>query len=1025
MASADYSVGTKVTADVSDFEKGMNKAEKSLKNFSNKLADNINRLGKKGLIGSIANVTLAMQGLTQSFNTVIKFAKNVSQAINECTEAYKGQVIAEKALNTAIENNPFITGAGSKALLQFASDMQKVTNYGDDELIPMMTNLVSLGRTESEVMQIMSVAMDMSAGMGISLDTAITQLNATLNGNIGRLGQQNAELKDLTEVELRSGKAIEILGEKFKGLSGATADTSKQLQNMKGDFKEALGQFTLPSSDMWNKFWAGFYEKGIEVINKINAFMDAQIIGRKVANTITEQISKIPESNFAGRADYVRKAIKVLTDEELRALGSYLEGSSGYLDIILDHSRKTREEVIAQEEAVNNIANTLTNKIGKEQFSILRNVGQEMENRRIMVRDAKQQAEAKAQQARAEEIATIQLKEQEKIEAEKTDWASKLLDQRIEMLETERDRAIQFAEDEGKETYSIWRYYNEKILELKLERLEKEKEKALAEEGLTADDKIKVEEYYSGETKKIYDELGQYKKGKDKKEKKELKDKIKDMLKLIGAYAKEVSKVLNKIGKVIKAGFDAYVKVIGNAIKIATKMLKGAFDVFTKLISFNISDALDILLKFEDSVLTFFVDTLPRLPQFVSTVLKSINTMLSTLINSVKAENVATVIYGILDELANNLPNIVQNILTIIQNMISFSNENLADIVYKFLKILEENALPVIEGLLDLLTSVITNSINGLFRWLDGGGLQSLLKLALKIQTSVQNIFMTLLKSVANLLENHTGDVTKFLSESLQKAMEDMPELIDSLLRIINSLIKAVADLFKDKKFMDSFVKSINDTFNALMDRLPDIIGSVVDLILNLITELVPRLPEIILNIITKIVETIPKIINQIVEKIGGAISDIFSRIFTAEFWQDVFGKIGEGFQKIFESLGKGLEEAFTKGGYGKNSTGSTVGDLAVDLLVPFGFLRHFFADGTNNAPSGLAVVGEAGPELVKFRGGEQVINNRNTQKVLAGMNGNTNNFNVTFNNLQDTSAYAMMNQLRQYNRAMAINGIL
>jgi hypothetical protein len=49
--------------------------------------------------------------------------------------------------------------------------------------------------------------------MGISLDTAITQLNATLNGNIGRLGQQNAELKDLSAEELRSGKAIDILGE--------------------------------------------------------------------------------------------------------------------------------------------------------------------------------------------------------------------------------------------------------------------------------------------------------------------------------------------------------------------------------------------------------------------------------------------------------------------------------------------------------------------------------------------------------------------------------------------------------------------------------------------------------------------------------------------------------------------------------------------------------------------------------------------------------------------------------------------
>ena len=110
MAGEDYSVKTKVTADVSNFEKGMNKAEKSLKGFSNKLADSIDRLGKKGLVGSIANVTLAMGGLTQSFNTVIRFAKDVGKAINECTEAYKGQVIAERALNTANQNRPYVTG---------------------------------------------------------------------------------------------------------------------------------------------------------------------------------------------------------------------------------------------------------------------------------------------------------------------------------------------------------------------------------------------------------------------------------------------------------------------------------------------------------------------------------------------------------------------------------------------------------------------------------------------------------------------------------------------------------------------------------------------------------------------------------------------------------------------------------------------------------------------------------------------------------------------------------------------------
>ena len=118
-------------------------------------------------------------------------------------------------------------------------------------------------------------------------------------------------------------------------------------------------------------------------------------------------------------------------------------------------------------------------------------------------------------------------------------------------------------------------------------------------------------------------------------------------------------------------------------------------------------------------------------------------------------------------------------------------------------------------------------------------------------------------------------------------------------------------------------------------------------------------------------------------------------------------------------------KEAASGEGYGKNSTGSTAGDLAVDLLVPFGFARHWFANGSQSVASGLALVGEAGPELVRFRGGEQVLNNRNTNKALSEMGGKTINQNITFNNLQDTTAFAMMQQLKQYNRQMAINGIL
>ena len=51
------------------------------------------------------------------------------------------------------------------------------------------------------------------------------------------------------------------------------------------------------------------------------------------------------------------------------------------------------------------------------------------------------------------------------------------------------------------------------------------------------------------------------------------------------------------------------------------------------------------------------------------------------------------------------------------------------------------------------------------------------------------------------------------------------------------------------------------------------------------------------------------------------------------------------------------------------------------------GGLVGYFADGTDSAPSGLALVGERGPELVQMRGGERVFSNSETVRML-----NTNN---------------------------------
>lgn len=1306
MAGEDYSVKTKVTADVSDFEKGMNKAEKSLKGFSEKLANSIDRLGKKGLVGSVANVTLAMQGLTKSFSTVIKFTKDVGKAINDCTEAYKSQIIAERALDTAIQNNPFVTGESSKALKEFASEMQRVSNYGDEELIPMMANLVSLGRTESETMQIMSVALDMSAGMGISLDSAITQLNATLNGSIGRLGQQNAELKSLSEEELRSGRAVEILGEKFKGFSSATADTSKQLQNIKGDFKEALGQFTLPSSDLWNKFWAGFYQKGIEAINKINAFMDSQIIGKKLANAITEQIARINPADIGGRIDYTRSVLKVIGDNELEALKNYLSG---------------------------------LRTLSAEQDIILKRIKAEEDSRYQSSINAKQEAEDKKRQADEEAKITAEAEKQNEISKKKTDWASKLLDQRIEMLETERDRAMQLAEEEGKESYTIWREYNEKILELKLQRLEEEKNKALQEEGLTEEDKIVIEECYIGETKKIYDELGKYKGKKNEEDEKDEKSKFSIILEYVKKYAENVKRVFSNIANTVKDVFSG----ISNFVKNTFDKLK---NIFSTLFEFNVDDALNSLLKIEDAILTFFYETLPKLPNFFESAFSSVFTLIQTLVNSIDWNSIKNILDSIIKTFVTYAPQIMSGIVDVFTNLVTTISTVLVDNAPQivdafgqmFFTILE--ALPSIisnfirvvgtylseigkyitnnfDRLSEDLSNIVKSLVDGIAEFISSGGWKNLLDGLLSIQKALEKAITDNIDNIVDTIISALPDLIDMLIDSIVSASKTLAKLIRPIIKLVLAIISALIDVLTSDEVMDASLDAVMAFIEAIFEELiPGIIKLIPKLILKIIAQVIKNLPKLVKSIITGLIEAFTKTnwiqvikdiftgfidafkdlfgihspstlfegfgfniveglvnglkgiaeaVNMILEPLYNFISTVFNgigetitNIINVSFkglkdlldsllktitdltdisfkglndilgtlgksltdltdisfkgLTDILGTLGSSLKDITEISFKGLKDSLdsvgktlkditdgsfkglndtigtmnsglkdltdvsfkglkdlldssanvivkitdsvaklldslkgiaevlpkipdinlpglgggssggsnggggtssgggllglpglpglgggsggggggifdlggllgggaggtpidlTPGGIGELiakpitgllgggsskplSTGSDGWDTAIDVFVPGarqigGAVKDAvektsdwvsdavdsvkdwvedwwpFANGTNNAPKGLALVGEQGPELVKFNGGEQVLNTKNTQKALSGMGGNTNNFNVTFNNLQDTSAFAMMNQLKQYNRQMAINGVL
>ena len=1091
---ADYNIKAEITADTSGFESGIKKAQKASKNLSKSLSGVIQGLGKNGLVGALGAVGLAGIGLSTTLGTVAKVAKKVSQTIDECSQAYRNQYKAEIALATAVNNNPYVDGSATRRLKEFASEMQKVSDIGDEEMLPMMADLIAKGRTEDETMKIMSVALDMSASGAMSLDTAITQLNATLNGNVGRLGQQNAELKGLTEEELKNGKAVEILGAKYKGLAQATQDTSKQLSNAIGDFKESVGQIFNKALDPMKKYFTEVLTNITNAINKAREYKTAikEVFGEGDNLNLDTETENLKISLIALQKEY---------EEAYRNQQQYLKLYGQYIDPDTDPvAQAYKRDIKDYEERIAKLTEEINLRNKKTQQE-----KQEAENLKEQTRLEEERAEKEKELA---ELAKKEAEEKEKALKLQKDWQDKLYNIRIENLERAREEELKNEELTQEQKIDIDKYYGDMILAMKLKQIEKEREEALKQENLTDEARSTINLYYDNKITQAREEENKKRlrdvEESNRKEEKERAITLEHILKMTAEYAKKVGQIIKKVATTIK--------------NVVSKVA----NIFVKMFEFDPDSALDNLLVFEDSVLTFFVETLPKLPQFFASAMQSIIVLIKTVLNLINFDTVSDIVKSILDTILNGITSIASYLM--------------------------ENADRIADGI----SQVISKIIQSLADWIESGGWRVLLEAVLKLQKALEQVISDNLPAIVDAIDSMLPDLIDFLIKSLVSAMEASRNMIKPIIKLVMKLIMAViqvafSDEVIDASFdvIESFVESLVE---VIAEMLPDILKKVLPLLLKTILRSLIEFPvRIASSFMSGLLKAFQKVNwgkfvkdcfqglidgfknlfgihspstvfegfgENIMQGLLNGLQSMFSTVsnFFTNLWSKItgiFSNAGSWFSNTFSNCANGIQNAFnnipsffsglaskiksafdglkdwfsnlwdnivsgassavdnaksaledtakkvktgltdagtkiatgvktavekvkeavTKGATGQNDDAASTA-VRVGLGILTGGLSevpHLFghANGSNSVPRGLALVGEAGPELIRFNGGEQVLNNRNTNKALAEMGKGGNTFSVVFNNTKDTTAYTMMSQLRQYNRQMAINGVL
>lgn len=169
------------------------------------------------------------------------------------TKAAAEDADAQAHLAQALKNSTGATAEQVKQAEAWVTSAQKISTFSDDDLRPSLETLVRSTNDLGKAQQLQSVAMDLAAGKGISLEAATKAVAKASEGQFAAVNKLVPGLLDLTDKHLTADMAVQALTKTFSGDAQAATETAagktKMLSRDMGEMTEEIGTALLPILD--------------------------------------------------------------------------------------------------------------------------------------------------------------------------------------------------------------------------------------------------------------------------------------------------------------------------------------------------------------------------------------------------------------------------------------------------------------------------------------------------------------------------------------------------------------------------------------------------------------------------------------------------------------------------------------------------------------------------------------------------------------------------------------------------------
>jgi len=248
---------------VSSASQSTNKANQA----NNQLASTFS--GVASVLSKAALPMLAVSSAATAINQAFGFlSSTLGDFVNDYAEAEKAQVL----LTRAIENSNGRIRNSADAWGTYLDQLQETKNVSGDFLRTLVTQGIQLGFSETQIKSLIDASIGLSKVTGEDVGSAFEKLINSTRGVSRGLAVLVPEVASLTEEQLKSGAAFEIVANKFSRVASGAGTYSEAVKAAKlasGELSEDIGKLIIESLNL-----TGTIESITGFINKLRSAID-------------------------------------------------------------------------------------------------------------------------------------------------------------------------------------------------------------------------------------------------------------------------------------------------------------------------------------------------------------------------------------------------------------------------------------------------------------------------------------------------------------------------------------------------------------------------------------------------------------------------------------------------------------------------------------------------------------------------------------------------------------------------------